>query len=186
MTSLLANLDRHPFEKTVDAIAVALAGLPAEARQVENNVRLAPEFYFSWDTAQSEVSIKATPCPPGLIQLSVTISGSPRWLSMNIGLGNCDFEPGAVLGVVMAGRCGKALEFKVFVRSVSAKTKEADTVLASPLRLGPDQPVAVTLHTVEPEDPLATGERYHTLFLTLPRQSFDFDLVGLRVFAIKV
>ena len=183
MTAPATDLATNWCEQTVDAIVAALLALPSEITGVENNVPIVSNLYFSWDTELGAVNLTVRPSRSGgLVAIEAQVSGTPRWFSLNLELGPGAFEPGQTLGLVLSALSREPQDMRGFMRSMPATESGSDTVFADAVHFGPDQVVAVVLHTVERAQAMAMTQGFHTLVLTLPPRSWELELVGVRVF----
>jgi len=167
-----------------DAIAALRAGpLPEKA---ENNTPIVPGVYFSWDAEKSDVALSLESGEAGLLHVSASISGAPRWCSLNIGLGPRGFAAGAVLALVadLAGCDGQTLD--MLIRS-TRDGEVKDTSFQDALIGGSvDMPLPqVALHTIEAGDAVVGAPAPHVLAIRMPKTSFELTLADLRTYQAK-
>lgn len=170
----------HPAEQ---AAARCLAQLRAAPRPIrpEPGKPIVPQVYLSWDSAQAQVALDVAGDPAALLSLSAEITGTPRWMTLSIALGNFEFLAGEVLGLALqaTGDLGLA----PFVRSRLGQTTQ-DTGFGESLPAGTDARPAVLLRKLTGGDPMVGPAQFHTLILPLPRHSFRLRLVDLRLFVL--
>lgn len=155
-----------------------------ELRQpVENNVRLAPEIYFSWDDKRGKVALEMKSSAGHLADIWAKVSGDPRYVSFNISLGECSFNAGDVLGLIVdfEGCAGQTLP--LMIRS-ALNGAMADTPFLDPLVGSEDRAVHTLLHAIRPQEALTGPAKHHTLIFQLPHKDFWLDIRDLRLFVI--
>ena len=156
-------------------------------RQVRPDRPMVPEVYFSWDRADGDAAITLEHAGTGLLRARIEVTGTPSWLTFNIGLGSCRIVAGNMLGLLAQTGIGNAPDgtpIRIFplVRSID-RFGHLDTPLSGDLTLGAGAGVWSLLHRIRERDPMAAEETYHTLILPLPRRDLTLDLVDLRLFA---
>ncbi|WP_146036467.1 hypothetical protein [Pseudotabrizicola formosa] len=144
---------------------------------------LCDNVYFSWDSAQAEVSVAMQSDPGQLLTAEVALNGTPRWFALNIGLGSGAFAAGDSFGLVIDAQSSVPFACQPFVRS-SKEGEAFDTILAEDITLSPASRACVVLHSLSASDPLVSTGGFHTLILPLPKQDFRFDLRDLRLFHV--
>ena len=177
----------HPCLQTVAKAVAALrsATLPAKAG---TDAPLVENVYFSWDASKAKVEIALDRAPGSLQRWRQTVGGTPGWLNLNLALGPGVFEPGQVLGLIVAtrpvGDNPEPIVIEGFVRS-SRAGKTFDTHLAQPLTLTSDDGPATMLHPIARLDPICEPKGFHTLILRLPKRDLTLDLTDLRLFLVR-
>lgn len=151
-----------------------------------NDVPLVPDVYFSWDAMSGSVDITLSRSGDGLFRAALSVRGTPRWLTFNIGLGGGSFEAGDLLGLVAEtgpdnGADGAAIGILPFVRSVEDERRQ-DTPLFGTLHLGAGAGQWAMVHRINLDEPLTRLSGYHTLILPLPMTDLVLDLRDLRFF----
>ncbi len=153
------------------------------AQSVENEVHVAPDIYFSWDSSQGTVEIALKSYPGHLADLWAKVTGMPSWLSFNLSLGNCAFKSGDVLGLIVELEGCEGHTFPIIVRSTQ-DGELSDTTLQDSLKGSEDRAVRTLLHTIAPHEALTGPKRYHTLIIPLPCRDFELDIRDVRLFII--
>lgn len=150
---------------------------------VESGVPVAPDICFHWDNKQASVDITVKSRPGHLVDMWAKVSGTPRWLSFTLSLGECSFRSGDTLGLIveLEGCGGETLP--VIIRS-SRDGTPADTPVLDTLTGSDDRVVRTLLHTIAPQDALTGGTAFHMLIIQLPRRDFRLDLRDLRLVVI--
>ncbi|TGD63285.1 hypothetical protein EYC08_13380 [Tabrizicola sp. WMC-M-20] len=141
---------------------------------------LTDNVYFSWDSAQAEVSVTVHSAPGQLLTAEIALQGTPRWFALNIGLGTGAFAAGDSFGLVIDAQSSVPFACQPFVRS-SKEGEGFDTTLADEIALSPAGRACVVLHCLAASDPLVWTGGFHTLILPLPKQNLRFDLRDLRL-----
>lgn len=160
----------------------ALRDLP-DAEQVENNTHIVPEIYFSWDAEQAEVSITLSKSDGCLLDANVKVSGQPRWLGLNIGLGDGTLYRGDQVVVVMDLASEMTDKFQLALIS-SRDGKRVDTLLEEPIGGLPKGVIRTIVHNIHEDDAHEGVEAYHTLAIRLPAHSHSLRLNDLRVMIV--
>lgn len=181
-----ARQARHPIETGALTIMSELRRLPVGEISIENNSWIVPEFYFSWDDDHSIVHFTARHLEERVFRIEAEITGVPRWISMNFGVGRGKLVAGDVLGVALGAKSETELPLEGFFRSAGAEEGPQDTPLMESITLSPHRSTGLALQTLTEWDPLTHQENnFHTLVLTLPPRNFYFDLWDLRVFVLS-
>lgn len=154
--------------------------------RVSTDTPLVPDVYFSWDTANGSVDITLSRHEDGLFTAVLKVSGRPRWLTFNIGLGGGAFEVGDLLGLVIEtgpdnGAAGEAIGLLPFLRSAEGGERQ-DTPMFGALHLGAGRGLWALVHRIGIGEPLGRLKAYHTLVLPLPATDLTLDLRDLRLF----
>jgi len=172
----------HPCELfTADAIATLR---DAQFEQTaENNTHLSPEVYLSWDEEGNTVELTTVSETNALLSLKASVTGTPKWFSLNIGLGRGSFAAGDVIGLVVETETQTPFEATPFVRTAVADSQHADTPALDTLAFEDGRQVITLLHTVGPDSALTT-DAFHTLVIPLPGQDFQLDICDMRLFVI--
>ncbi|SDX56215.1 hypothetical protein [Roseicitreum antarcticum] len=182
---------QHPCEEFANA---ALAALRAHqgAGPLESNARIGHGVHVSWDTEQGGATL-AYESPPGqLVALKVAVTGTPRWLTLNLDLGHGHFAAGDTFGIVaeLEGELEGGAEDRLamFIRSFDGTTPR-DTPLTEELPLSPARRIVTLLHTVGQGEAMADGKAgatgaYHMLGITLPRCALRLRLHDLSIFVL--
>lgn len=152
-------------------------------RPATSDEHIVPGCYFNWDSEQGNLTIDMTSKPGELFHLKTKVRQAPRWFSLNLSLGEAAFAPGDVLGIVVEGRSTNALELIPFIRS-AAGGELTDTLFEEHIKISAGHMVCTALHTVLPENGVASLKGYHTLVFRLPGQDFELTLEDLRFFVI--
>jgi len=148
--------------------------------RTENNVHIVPEVYFSWDAEQAEVSVTLSTAQDRLLHADINVSGQPRWLGLNIGLGVGTLNRGDQIVVVMDFAAEMTDKFQLALIS-SADGKRADTSLQEPIAGLSKCAVQTIVHDIDQDDAHAGEEAFHTLAIRLPANSHTLRLDDLRV-----
>lgn len=172
----------HPV---IAQTAVTLAQLRKATLRgpVEESRHLSPNIYFCWDKAQGDAQITVDSVAGRLLAADITVSGTPEWFTLNIGLGFGGFQAGDAFGLALAASSSHRMDLHPFVRSVVGDARH-DTHLTDPIRLGPSVENRIVLHQIQPQDAMSYAHDFHTLVIPLPRQPFRLDLQDMRAFHI--
>lgn len=163
------------------ATATRTIAILRDAQDLEplfNNHHVSAQVYFSWDDEEAEITATATTEVGRLLDATLEISGKPRWLTLNIGLGQGTFEVGDQIVILaeMAGDASTPVTFSILSAQGGAPE---DTVLDTPVDLMPKGRVHSIIHSVSDEDVMAGDEAYHTLVLRLPKTSHHLRINDL-------
>ncbi len=164
------------IDSFADRTISALRNL-SHVENVENNV---PEVYFSWDATQADVSVDLSTGEGCLFEAQVTVSGQPRWLGLNLGLGQGTLNRGDQVLVVMQFAAEVTDKFQLALIS-SCDDKRIDTLLEEPITGLPKGIVRTILHDIGEDDAHAGEDAYHTLAIRLPAHSHKLRLDDLRI-----
>ncbi|MCP4825928.1 MAG: hypothetical protein GY892_17720 [Shimia sp.] len=173
----------HDLEHIVARSFEALesAELPEFA---ENNTPLVPGIYLSWDQKECDVQMALSRAESGLLKIAAQVEGAPRWMSLNITLGEAAFEAHSILGVIACLQGSLNTSLPMFIRS--RKDEEVfDTRLREDIVVADTLAVRAGLHQMMPSDALVDVLGFHTLVVELPCQSFDLDLRDFRLFLLQ-
>lgn len=151
--------------------------------QVENNAQIVPGIYFSWDSEAKGTRLGLMSEPGMLASVELEVPDSPRWLVLNLALGNGDISAGDVLGIVADIKGLNGNKMLLFVRT-ACEGAFSDTQIPDPLEGSEDPAIRVLLYTVQFGDPITKGEGYHTLVLELPKQNGTLTINNLRFFVL--
>lgn len=172
----------HPSELfTANAISI-LRHLDL-AQPLKSGEHFVPDIYLSWDTEDCDVDITMKSVSGQMMRLWGKVEGTPRWLSLNISLGETTFKPGDVFGVVVEYEGCAGYDFMPFIRS-SREGVITDATLQDHFSGSEDRSIATLLHTVKPDSDLIGPSAYRTLIIPLPRVDFTFNLRDLRSFVV--
>jgi hypothetical protein len=172
----------HPCELATSATIAALRAAAFDT-PAENNAHITPDLYLSWDDEKAEIALQSVSDVTTLLALKGDVSGTPRWFSLNIGLGKGEFKAGDVLGIVLELESPAALDSAPFIRTAWRKGGYADTQLADAISVAEGRQVVTLLHTITAGEPLC-NEVFHTLVLPLPGADFQLSLNDMRLFVI--
>lgn len=172
----------HPCELATALTISELRGATFD-ESAENNAHIAPDLYLSWDDEQAEIDLKIASDAATLLSIKGTVANTPRWFSLNIGLGNGALKPGDVLGVVVELESPTAMDSVPFIRTAWREGGYGDTYLADRISVSEGRQVVTLLHTASAEDALC-NEAFHTLVVPLPSVDFDLTLIDMRLFVI--
>lgn len=167
------------IDSFADRTLSALRNL-SHVEQVENNAHLVPEVYFSWDAAQADVSVDFSTGEGRLLEAEVAVSGQPRWLGLNVGLGQGTLNRGDQVVIVMQFAAETTDKFQLALIS-SCDDKRIDTLLEEPITGTPKGIVRTILHDIGEDDAHAGEDAYHTLAIRLPAHSHKLRLDDLRI-----
>ena len=149
-----------------------------------NNEELSQQIYLSWDSASGSVSATAHSEGGYLLNLKGEVAGSPEWFSLNIGLGQGQFQPGEILGILFELKCSNPLLVVPFIRTSMGEGEYSDTYLPDDFTVYGTREIITLLHTIIPADALC-NEGFHTLVLPLPSANFDLQIYDMRLFVIE-
>ncbi|WP_218128998.1 hypothetical protein [Ruegeria marina] len=149
-----------------------------------NDAPLVDGIYLSWDQEEGDVQVSLPPSGDDLLHISARVGGQPRWLCLNIALGETAFEPGAVFGVVagLQGCAGETL--RMFVRT-SREGETTDTPLSEEIAGSREATVQVTMHRLTASEGLVGAPGFHTLVVDLPFHDFDLVLHDMHLFVLQ-
>lgn len=172
----------HPIELFTSKVIYSLRGadLPETA---ENDTPIVKGFYFSWDSDQADITLSLSRDSDDLLHVDATVSGEPRWFTLNLAMGPGGFSGGATLGLIAELSKTKGIAFPMFVRSLRDEQTE-DTFLRESLIQSDDRSVATVFNTLSDQDFMTGSPGHHTLVLRLPPQSFSLTLHDLRVILV--
>ncbi len=121
--------------------------------------------------------------PESLLKFEYEVETKPRWLTLNIELGNARLEAGAILGIVANLSGGAGSELNMFVRT-TRDDEFVDTQFDEGL-LGSDVPsVRVAMHQLAQDSGSVGATGFHTLIIELPFKKFDLDLREVQIFVL--
>lgn len=170
----------HSCETAANAALEALAALDASGK-LGADERIVPGVHPTWDGQEGTVALSYQSGGDNLLRLDATVTGWPRWLTLNLDLGVGAFEAGDVIGLVAEVAGDRTYDLDMFIRSDSDQGA-VDTELREPLRVTPEPCIAAALHSVAASDDMSGRERFHMLGIRLPKQDFRLDVRALRVF----
>lgn len=171
------------FSELFAANTISILRTMSFSQTVENNKPLLPGVYFSWDTEEGNVDLSLESRTGELFEIWPKVTGKPRWFSLNLSLGDCTFEAGDVIGVIVEFEGAKGETFRFFTRSARGE-KMTDTQFEDALKGSEDISVQTVLHTLTGSDALVQGQGFHTLILPLPLHDVTLRLRDLRVIVI--
>lgn len=160
-----------------------LAAARAEALRTtaDNDSWLVPGLFLSWDAQNGAADIDVASGPEEILRLDARVRDAPRWLSLNLALGNAALAPGdtlvAVADFAAAGVPRAALTLRSEIGGESGDTPMAEA-------LAPASGLSVAMHTLRPADFAARGIGSHLLILHLPKEDFEMTVRDLRVMAV--
>jgi len=172
----------HPCELATSLTVAELRGAVFD-KAAENNAHMTPDVYLSWDEEEADIALETASGANMLLAVKGSVSGTPRWFSLNVGLGRGELQAGDVLGIVLELETPAALESVPFIRTAWRKGGYADTHLVDTIAVAPGRQVVTLLHTVDADDALC-NDVFHTLVLPLPSADFDLSLQDMRLFVI--
>ena len=172
----------HSCEASAERVLDALAAHQG-AGPVGNRKPIVPSLLVSWDEKNARVALSHRAGTQALLELEGRITGQPKWLTLQLDLGEGAFAAGDVIGLAAEITCDADHDFEPLLRS-AVQGRDIDTRFAETLRLSPEQPVATALHTVAPGDRTLTAMLRHRLILRLPRRDFRLQIRGLRFFVV--
>lgn len=170
----------HPAELAASRCLAALRAAPRPLRPLSGKP-VVPQVYFSWDSDQAQVALQLDDDAEALLSLTADITGTPRWNTLSIALGNTEFAEGEVLGLAL--RAEGAGTLTPLIRSRRGETMQ-DTGFGESLTPSAGPRPGVLLRRLSGGDPMVGPPQYHTLILPLPRESFRLRLVDLRLFVL--
>lgn len=173
---------KHSCETFANGVLEALGAYQGTGA-LENNARIVPGLYPSWDTANGTVTLNHEAGPENLCRLEAKVAGQPEWLTLNLDLGDGSFEAGAVIGIVADVAGGSDLSLQMFIRT-SAEQGGVDTGLTERLPVSASRRVVTVLHTVGADDGVAATDRFHTLAIRLPRHDFRLEIHDMHFFIL--
>ncbi|WP_162798417.1 hypothetical protein [Sulfitobacter sp. SK012] len=169
----------HPIEISSDQTLSVLRAL-RQIEAVENNAHIVPSIYYSWDAEQAEVALSAQTAAGMLVDTDVTVKGTPRWLTLNIGLGRGLLSAGDTLVLTADAECDRKDDVPLFIRS-SVDGAQEDTELKEKLVVGKSRTVRTLMHTLRGDDGFVGHDAYHTLIFRLPAKKLRLSLMDLRL-----
>ncbi|MGH1413618.1 MAG: hypothetical protein ACRBB0_08990 [Pelagimonas sp.] len=144
---------------------------------------LSDGIFLSWDSANGDVDLDVWPELGVLFQLKTTVKRSPKWLSLNIALGQGLLSAGDIVGLVIESEGCAGDTLPVVIRNMHCDGMR-DTYLQQPLQGTATRQVQTLLHRVGRYEALCNTYSFHTLWIALPTRSFTFELRDLRLFVL--
>lgn len=172
------------FAELFTASAISILRISDFSQTLENNTPVVPDIYFSWDDKEGEVDMTLKSLSGYMGEIWCKVSKTPRWLSLNLSLGKCNFAAGDVLGLVVELENCPDQNFPAFIRSTREDDTLSDTYLDEILKGSSDRAVRTLLHKVSPQSSLVGAEAHHTLIVPLPCKDFHMSLRDIRLFVI--
>lgn len=151
--------------------------------KVENNVHLSSGFYVSWDEEESDAQINYDSPDWAMLTLDWDVSGTPRWFSLNLSLGEGILDSGDIIALVSEGYADTSLALSLTLRS-KIEDEVFDVDWDDAVELHPENGINTVLRRIEIGDQIGGRSAYHTLILTLPAQNNAVTLRNLRTFRI--
>lgn len=149
----------------------------------ENNAEIVPGVYLSWDEEGTGIEIIYDSPDWAALSLDFKVTGTPRWLSLNLALAEGRFEAGDVIGLVVEGYAAENRSITMRLRS-KVRDEMIDTRWEDAIDLHPGNGVSAALRTIEPGDGISGQDGYHTLVLGLPPASGSMTIRNMRVFLV--
>lgn len=151
-------------------------------------MRIVPGLYLSHDTAQGSVTLRYRSAPGQLLALEAGVTGTPRWLTLNLDLGTGRFAAGDTIGIVAELEADSDQRLGMFIRSYDGEASR-DTPLTEELPVAPTRHIVTALHTVGQGDGItgskADGsEAFHMLAIALPKRALRLTLHDLGLFVL--
>jgi hypothetical protein len=171
------------FAELFTANAISILRNAEISEPAATGAHLVPDIYLSWDKEAGDVDITLTSIPGLLLNLSAKVAGTPGWLSLNLSLGRCSFQPGEVLGIVVELEGCANQSFPMLIRSNRDGTL-SNTYIDDILKGSEDRAVCTLLHKISAHSGMTDSEAYHTLIIPLPRKDFQLSLRDMRLFII--
>jgi len=168
---------------------VSSRGFASLARSVlpetaESDVHLVDGIYLSWDEEEGDVQVSLPPSGDDLLHIKARVGGRPRWLCLNIALGENTFDPGSVFGVVAGLQGCEGETLPMFIRT-SREDETVDTHLVEKLAGSDKESVRVAMHQLMASDGLVGEPGFHTLVVELPAHDFDLIVHDMRLFVLQ-
>lgn len=173
----------HPIEQNSATVLAGLRDATFDV-SVENDVRLGPGIYFSWDAKNADISIDVESAPGSLFTATTTLTGDPEWFCLNLDLGKTGLAPGDILGAVIDIRGGEGADIPLFVRSGYVDGGHTDTWFEEPLIRGDGNAVRTIMHLAKAEEALSWENTHHTLVMNLPKTGGTLTLHDLCLFVV--
>ena len=149
----------------------------------ENNAAFRSGFSVSWDDDESDIRISYDSPEWAALSLDWTATGSPRWLSLNLSLGDGIIDEGDILALVFEGYADTSLALSLTLRS-KIDENVFDVKWEDAVEMHPENGISTVLHRIEAGEQIVGRLGYHTLILSLPRQDNALTLRNLRTFRI--
>jgi hypothetical protein len=167
----------------------SINNLGALRRQVwfgaaENDAEIAFGVYLSWDPTETQVSMDVESPDWAALRCGYSVSGTPRWLSLNLALGTGKFEPNDIIGVTVEGYADDSRSLGIWLRS-RIDDEMIDTSWGEAINLRASNDVSVALHRFEPLDAVVGREGFHTLVMALPPTKAELTLRDIRLFRVS-
>lgn len=147
---------------------------------IENESHLAQNVYLSWDKDNGPVEVTHDHAQGALLAINVRVEGSPRWFTLNFGVGGGEFDSGDVIVMVLKGKTDGGQSLPVFLRSAMSWGLE-DTQWPDELTLTDEDSIVVACRTLEPVDPVCGTPGFHTVAINLPKSSFRLTITDMRL-----
>lgn len=147
----------------------------------ENHVELAAGVYMSWDAEDAEVDVTYQSPDWAALSVDYTVTGRPRWLSINLVFAKGQLDAGDVLGLVIEGYAREGIALPLRLRSM-VDGENYDCDWGDTVELLPENGVSVALQTLETG--IVGREGYHTLIIGLPLRDMALTIRNIRVFRV--
>ena len=118
-----------------------------------------------------------------VLEFDVQIEGQPRWVVLRLELGEGQFHPGDVLGLVVRGSASLDRTCQIYLRMVR-DGGFTDTRFADSLRLAQNSGDQTVMHTLSASDPACGAPGSCAIILGLPTESFRIQLADLHFFVM--
>ena len=161
-----------------------LAALRAAPRPMEvvHDVPLAEYVFLNWDKDEADVRARLVPEEGALVSVEAEVTGAPRWFSLSVALGDQRFAEGEVVGLALSARAGAPFSMAPFLR-IGGGPDERNSRFGDAIGIGEADSVAVRLLPLGWRE--ADGVARHAMvILPLPKESFRFTLVNMRLFVL--
>lgn len=172
----------HPCETATSLTITELRAAVFET-SAENNAHLVRDVYVSWDDDGTGIAVDVASDANMLLAIKGTVPATPRWFSLNIGMGRGALKAGDVLAIVLDFETSTAFESAPFIRTAWPKGGYADTHLTDEISVGAGRQIVTLLQTIDADDALC-NDVFHTLVLPLPAADFELMLQDVRLVVI--
>jgi hypothetical protein len=170
-------LDIHAMTALRTLRAATLSG------SAGNGAPIVPGLSLGWDTQDGQVAIDYETSEGVALSLTVKVSGTPRWLSMNLDLAHGRIEPGDVLGLVVEGCAEGGAKIGPRLRTW-VEGERIDCDWDDAIALHAENDVRVALRSFEAVDGITGKDGYHSLILRLPKADKAITIRSIGLFLV--
>lgn len=145
--------------------------------------RIVEGVHPSWDTEEGSVTFSYTSDRETLLSIETSVTGTPRWLTLNLDLGVGRFDPGDIIGLIADIEADTAHTCEMFIRTTTQQG-HVYTAFRESLNMAAERRTVTALHPVWNTDRLAGAENFHILGIMLPKTNLRLSLHHLCPFVL--